>query len=279
MKLHHTLLLGIALFAAASCSEVDESNRFDGPYTVEAKKNVLVEDFTGQTCTNCPLANDEMVNILSNYGTDRVIAVSLHGGSNSLREDGNKYGLANVQGYTYISQLGINSFPKGRIDRQGDFIDYDKWDAEIFKRFSNDYNIQLSIDNNATSFNLADSTLTVKVNVENQGSTSITGKLQVWLTESNIVGPQYQTDGKIDMNYTHNHVFRHSVNDFEGEQITLNASSTESKTYSYTFPGVANIKNKTPWQPANMHYVVIFYNEGNGVMQVIERGLLKAEAE
>ncbi len=279
MKLYHTLLLGLSLFAAASCSEIDESGRFDGPFTVEAKKNVLVEDFTGQTCTNCPLANEEMANIVSNYGADRVIAVSIHGGSNSLREDGNKYGLANVQGYTYISQLGLTSFPKGRVDRQGSFIDFEQWDAEIFNRFKHDYNIQLSIDNAATSFNWADSTLTVKVDVENQGESLVTGKLQVWLTESDIVAPQYQTDGKIDMNYTHKHVFRHSVNDFDGEEITLGVASAESKTYTYTFPGVANIKNKTTWQPANMHYVVIFYNEQNGVMQVIERGLLSADAE
>lgn len=277
MKLHHTLLLGLSLLAVTACSEVDENSRFDGPFTVEAKKNVLVEDFTGQKCPNCPLATNEMSSLLATYGTDRLIAVSIHGGSNCIREDGNKNGLANVQGYNYISQLGINAFPKGRVDRQGDFLDFEKWNDEVFNRFSADYNVQLTIDNAATSFNMTDSTLTVKVDVENQGESALTGKLQVWLTESDIVAPQYQPDGSRDANYVHEHVFRGSVNTFEGDEITLQPQATESKSYTYTFPGVANIKNKTLWQPANMHYVVIFYNETNGVMQVIERGLLSAE--
>ena len=54
MKLKHTLLLlGLTALSFTACNEYDEGNRWDDPVPSVPKKNVLIEDFTGQWCSNC----------------------------------------------------------------------------------------------------------------------------------------------------------------------------------------------------------------------------------
>ena len=39
---------------------------------------VLVEEFTGQKCINCPEAHEELAKIQKEYGEDNVISVCIH---------------------------------------------------------------------------------------------------------------------------------------------------------------------------------------------------------
>ena len=53
MRILHTMAtLGLALAALTACDNVDENERFSGPVDITPKKNVLIEDFTGQRCSN-----------------------------------------------------------------------------------------------------------------------------------------------------------------------------------------------------------------------------------
>ena len=86
-----SLLLAFAGFGLTACDNVDEGERFEGPLDLEevlakSEKNVLIEDFTGQRCTNCPNAAQKIHEFQEQYGKDRVIAVAIHGGGFGVDE-------------------------------------------------------------------------------------------------------------------------------------------------------------------------------------------------
>ncbi len=59
---------------------------------------VLIEDFTGQKCVNCPNGTTLINDIVETYGEDNVIAVGIHSGP--LSKDGED-GLATETGNDY----------------------------------------------------------------------------------------------------------------------------------------------------------------------------------
>lgn len=276
MKLFHTLIaLSLSALTFTACDEVDSDKRFSGPITVEAKKNVLIEDFTGQKCINCPKAANEIARLQQVCG-ERLIAVSIHGGSLSLSETKTPAGLANAQGDDYVSHWGVNSFPKGRVDRSGSLLDYEQWGALAVKRLGVEPKVEITItptapvDANSTS---------VAFNVDVKGLDNAQGKLQVWLTESQIKNMQFMPDGSRNADYVHNHVFRASVSAPYGDDMTVVKDKTESKSYTYSFPDFSQLKNTTPWNPTHMAIVAFFYNETDGVMQVVDCKLVGNAAE
>lgn len=252
-----TLLLGLT-----ACDTVSESDRFTGPLSVEAKKNVLIEDFTGQRCPNCPLAAEQVSSLQQAYGAERVIAVSIHGGSLSVSENTSAIGLANDQGQDYNNHWGVQSWPKGYIDRSGNLVDFEQWGARVFSRFSVTPKADLSVS--GLTYDAATRRLTFTAHAK--GEANVTGRLQVWLTESGIVAPQLMPTGGTNRKYVHNHVFRASVSAPYGDELTLTDGETVDKTYETTL--------KDKWVPDKMSLVIFFWNDQDGVMQVIDQAVL-----
>lgn len=270
MKLQH-IILGMVMAAGCltACDEVDSDKRFTGPVVPEARKNVLVEDFTGQKCVNCPSAADMVASLQQLYGAEHVVAVSIHGGSLSRDEATDKFGLANATSKAYNEHWGVSQWPSGKIDRTDGLQGPDKWAAAVLTRIIQQPAAELNIANIA--YDAASKTLTLDVSVA--AKEAVTGRLQVWLTESGIVQQQYMPDGTKNNQYVHNHVLRASVNDPYGDQLTLAANAADTKHYTYTLPDVSALKNNTPWNTQNMSVVVFFYNDQQGVMQVIDHKL------
>ena len=59
------------------CLSCDDGG--DGPDTTEVVKKVLIEEFTGVRCVNCPQGSAEIENLLSIHG-DKLVAISIHAG-------------------------------------------------------------------------------------------------------------------------------------------------------------------------------------------------------
>lgn len=252
------IALVFIISSICACDTVSEDERYDGPLTIEAKKNVLIEDFTGQRCVNCPYAAQTIASIQETYGADRVIAVAIHGGSLAVSETASSIGLANEQGMEYNTHWNVESWPSGLVDRMGGLMDYEKWNAQVINRFSITPKADLTIEN--LSYDAATRELSLTTNVTS--TDGVDAYLQVWLTESNIVRLQTTPTGN-DRNYVHNHVFRASVNDPYGDPISLTAGQSEQQNFSYTL--------KEEWEEANMSVVVFVYNETDGVIQVIDQ--------
>ena len=95
----------------------------------------------------------------------------------------------------------------------------------------------------------------------------------MWLIEDHVTAYQLSPTTYIP-DYEHNHVFRATLNDMEGDELNITTGQTTEKTYTYTLPDFSVWKNTTPWNVQNLSVVAFFYNAQDGVMQVISHKVI-----
>lgn len=262
MKLKNILAFSFFAMAFAACETVDEDERFIGPVDFEPKKNVLIEDFTGQRCINCPKAAEVVHQLQETYGKEHVIAVAIHGGSLSIPAPA---GLATEESKAYTEHWKVESWPKGLVNRNGGLDEYTSWTARTIAEFMQEAGADIQVK---PRFDADKRELSLKTVVTSKVTAE--GKLQLWLVENNITGYQSMPDGSHNRNYVHNHVFRTAINDMLGEAISLTAG--EQKEYQHTYT-LADAK----WKAENMAVVAIVADASNQVLQVVETPLLPTQ--
>lgn len=251
----------LMLFLAASCSEVDEADRYVELPKVETKRNVLVEEYTGQKCTNCPDAHRQLVGLQQQYGS-QLICVAIHAGGFGIAEGANPniVGLMQPEGNVYASRWGVTEYPSAVVDRRGGALKADTWAAAIREALERESEIDMDVEAQIEGDEL-------KCKVLIKPAAQFEGKLQLWLTESDITALQID-NGTVKTDYVHNHVFRACIKkddsqDEWGEPISLKANIHQ--TIERTLILKAN------WNRANLHVVAFVYNESRGVEQVVEK--------
>lgn len=253
-KLSYILSAFVAFSAFTACDSIDEDERYVLGDAVVAKRNVLIEDFTGQRCVNCPNAHEVIEALKVGENGESIIAVSIHAGLSAM--DTPIIGLKTQEGEEYANKWNITAYPSGVINRNPTVMKYDEWGAavrtELEKESSLDIDLSATLSMDGTS---------VLINTELKPLNNIVGKLQLWVTESNIETLQQMPDRKFNGKYIHNHVFRSSVNGTWGENISL---STENVTKQY------NINVNANWKAENLSVVAFVYNDNEGVLQVVE---------
>ncbi len=259
---HILSICAIALFCG--CETIDEADRFVGPVEVISKKNVLIEDFTGQRCLNCPIASMTIKSLQDICGKEHVIAVAIHGGSMSLPSS-NERGLATPTGEAYNKHWGIDSWPCGLVDRNaanpdGGTTDYTSWAAQVIDCIVEEPKVDIAVSNATYDKD----SLKLNIAVDLAAKEKINGHVQVWIIENNIEGYQVMPDGTHNMAYIHNHVFRAAVNGEWGEPLTLGKNDKTTVKYAVDLSG-------EKWVPENLAVVAFVYNEKEGVLQVVEQ--------
>ena len=239
---------------AVSCDEVDEDDRFIYVKLPSVGRNVLIEDFTGQRCVNCPNATDEIARLQQQYGADTVIAVGIHSGPFAKTVRGVPYPLYTSDGDEYFNYWKVESQPKGVVDRKGT-SEYVAWSSIVRDELAKPAPLTLSA---FATFDKASRKVTVNVSAMGADGTS-TGKLQVWLTEDNITAFQYMPDGSNNREYVHNHVLRCAVNGTWGTDFSVKEGESTLAIFEYTLDD--------EWVAENMDVVAFVYND-SGVLQV-----------
>lgn len=252
MKLQKMLIYGLLGGALAACDSIDENNRLIGPIEFETQKNILIEDFTGQTCVNCPNAASTIHSLQEMYGKSHVIAVAIHGGFMSIPAPA---GLATEEGEAYVSHWGVEAFPIGQIDRTGGLTEYPSWSATAVKRLPMMTSIQISVEN---SYDKPSRKLDIHTVIDSEKDYN--GKLQLWLIEDHIIAYQTIPPGRPEPKYEHNHVFRKAINGLWGEDIQLIADKSTDMNHFITLD--------EKWIPENVSVVAFVYND-EGVQQTI----------
>ena len=256
-----TLAFFSAVALLTSCNEIEEADRLIYVKPAEVKRAVLIEDFTGQGCVNCPTAINEIHKLQEQYGENNVIAVGIHSGPFSKIIGTKTYPLWTAEGDEYYNYWKVQGQPNGVINRASGVVNYPQWSALVYDYLQQTSTINLQA---ATTYNEETNTMNASVYIENLIG-DYTGKLQLWLIEDGIVGVQYQPDGTKVNDYVHNHVFRTSVNGTWGEDISMKDGETKTITASYTL--------KEGWVAKNMSLVAFVYNE-QGVQQAFKVKLI-----
>ena len=194
-------------------------------------RTVLIEDFTGQKCVNCPLGTEVIEHI--------------HSGPLGFAGNNTAIGLATSVGDEYYNHWNLEYQPVGLIDRHG-AVNYPDWIGKVREELARESSISMKLE-----AQLVAGEIHISVETEAMGA-AYQGNLQVWVLEDGIVATQKMPDGSTNKEYIHNHVLRTPVNGTWGEAISLNAG-----------------EQKTQWNTQNLSIVAFVYND-SGVEQAIK---------
>ena len=265
MKLNNLLnitLTGLIACALWSCDTVKEEDRLIYVKPAEVKRSVLIEDFTGQRCVNCPTATEEIEKLQEEYG-DAVIAVGIHSGPFGHRTTMNsaRLPLCTETGDEYYTHWGIEYQPGVKINRGAPIYSSAQYAAVVREALEQTTPVEMSL-----SAEYHPETKTVDIAINAFTSEDVNGKLQVWVTENNIVSAQMMPDGSQKTDYLHQHVFRTSVtNDIYGDNFSIDEGTTKSASYTMTLDD--------EWNPENVT-IVAFICNANDVLQVVKANII-----
>ena len=253
--------LSLILFLLTACSYIGEEERLIYVKPEPAKRVVLLEDFTGQKCVNCPRGTKVIEQLQEAYG-EGIIAVGIHSGPLGFKGNATALGLATDLGDEYYNHWQLEYQPVGLINRHG-AVNYTDWMTKVREEMTKTSTIDMSLE-----ASLSGNQITINVTETSLGDT-YNGKLQIWVLEDSITATQTRHDPIDDdnvtindKNYVHNHVLRCAVNGSWGESVTLAAGEPKTQTYQQAVDAA--------WNAAHLSIVAFVYND-NGVEQAIRK--------
>ena len=207
-------------------------------------KRVLVEEFTGVRCINCPGGSATIEDLLSIHG-EKLVAVSIHAEFFAEPYPENQYDFRTDDGESLINFLGLpEAYPSAVIDRkiyQGEsdlqLVGQGSWAGRIGNQLLEIAKISMEIEN---TYNSGTRALTVKVKGQAQENIDEEVRLTIMITESGIVDAQLTPESSPDkdLNYVHKHVFRDALTAFDGDVLSASMFANDSfeETYTFTLP-------------------------------------------
>ena len=249
----------LALFAIASCTEIppvvtpsmNTGGTCDAAQIGDQDRNVLVEEFTGVRCVNCPAGSRALQDLIDN-NNHRVIAVSIHAGSQfSPPLPESNYDFRTPAGDELLNFLGQPfGYPSAVISRkesQQDYLHYglNDWAGAIATDLATAPKAKMLI---LPSYDATTRELSVELSVEIVESLEGQDvRLSIMLAESGIVDAQDEQGVGIVLDYEHNHVLRGMLTPFTGSPITesLAAGSAFCRPYTFSMPSEWNADNCT----------------------------------
>lgn len=273
------ILLGFLIY---SCDKIDPP--YFKPVIVDTSelksgdtvKNVLLEDYTGHGCVNCPAAAHDAHILQENIYHQQLVIISVHAGYYASTENFGSlydYDFNTNAGTAWDNYYGVGLLgnPKGLVDR----TEYDgkmviepgKWDGAIGERVKTDFLAKITIENNFSG-----NTLNSKIQAEFQDDLAGSYSLLACIVQDNFESPQKDEniEGGNDTTYLHNNVLRGSMNGDWGENLASNPLSDDifEKSYSINF--------KADWKPENCRVVAFVYKEDTReIIQVDEEWVKK----
>jgi len=210
------------------------------PFVPSGNRVVLLEDFTGKGCTNCPKGSRELDNLLTQF-PNNLVAVSLHAGffANPQFFPLGEYDLRTDEGEFLIDYLSQPiGYPSGVVNRtpiSGDMqLGLNQWASAITAAIQVPPAIELSI---VRTYDAVSRQLIVTVNGIGKEALSGDIRLSVMLTESGIIDAQDDFEaGGIVPDYVHKHVLRDMMTPAAGASVLsgITIGQTFSQTYSTT---------------------------------------------
>jgi len=278
LRLFGILMVFVAL-GMFSCDKIEPPYKQSGGEVGDGTtRKVLLEDYTGHTCVNCPSAAKVALELKEIYG-ENIILMGVHAGFFAMPQVSPfLMDLRTEAGETWDTFFGISlaGNPKGMINRTstGGIYYYNKgeWSSKVASIIEDKARAKLAID---VAYNNTSRKLELKVTAEFLKTLSGAAKLQVLILEDSIVGAQRNNDVNIGPpvieDYVHRHVLRGDINGSWGEQIGSNSGETVGsvieKTYSYDV--------NPEWVDKHCSIIAyLYYAAGYEIIQVEEAHLI-----
>jgi len=257
MKFQSLITLIVVTITLASCNEIM-------PFIPEPKppenidKKVLIEEFTGVNCVQCPAGSAEIENLISIYG-DNLVAISIHAGFFATPNNQNEFDFRTQDGNDLASYLGEPiGYPSAVVDRkifngQSELqSSQSEWAGFIASQFEEQAVSSLTLSQTYDSSN-RELSFTAS-GIFNAVPTEAV-YISAVMTESGIVDGQITPEGW-KQEYVHKHLYRGAISNFDGEVLGSSFSLGDGfeKSYNFTIPD--------EWNAANCELIVyLHYNE------------------
>jgi outer membrane protein Omp28 len=174
-------------------------------------KNVLIEEFTGVNCTNCPKGADKTHDIYVKH-KDSIVLVAIHN-SNPLAKPFDGYeDFRTTEGIQISDKLGgTGAIPSAAIDRvvfpgetqEAVFLPF--WEGYTKAMLKQTVKVNIALESEYD-----DVTRELKVTISLHYLTDVDSlnHISIMITESDIKSPQKMPDLTVDTNYIHKHILR-----------------------------------------------------------------------
>ena len=248
------------LFFFSACTEIPPEIPSGGGSNPgnDQEKQVLIEEFTGVRCVNCPAGSAQIQDLLATYG-ERLVAVSIHAGEYSPPLPESQYDFRTDEGDQLIDYLGAPfGYPSAVIDRKqfsGEFsvqLSQSKWAGYIAQELAEAAQVKINIE---PEYEESSRNLMVKITVFPQEDLSDDLNLSVMITEDGIADYQVTPSGTVP-DYEHRHVLRDMLTPYDGEPFAgpLLSGSELVRQYSFALPQA--------WVAAHCHVVALVSKAG-----------------
>lgn len=276
------ILLGFMLLTA-SCDEIekpylrDSDGNGDDPIEVGTRK-VLLEEFTGHKCVNCPKAH-QTIDELKEEFDDEVIAIAIHAGQFAV-PDSDPDGLYTADYRTSVgtalnSAFQVQGYPTGLINRKEDASLFysPSWKEEVRKIIGLEATAAIEI---RPVYDEGNNTIGAEVDVVFSETPEGETNLCVFVTESGVISPQqnkYEEVGPtpVIMDYEHNHILRGSLNGTWGDPVASEGALSD-KVYTLSYSG---FELQQGWVAQNMAVIAFVYDQTTNEVLQVEKAQLE----
>ena len=256
--------------------------------TTVNKRRILLEEFTGHKCPNCPEGADIAEQIKTDHPED-FLSVSIHNSGAFSKPDVSNpdhpypENFETKTGEKLRIKYQFSAFPGGMINRT-EFngtgigavkVDYTKWAQTVTDLLANPAymapRFKLKLVN---IYNSKPDDRSVRVRYNATCLQNITGNIAIvgYLIESKIIAPQ--TDNRLTNSYVHdyehNHVLRIGFpGDGDGKTLFTNPVPGDVAEV-ITENEEISVAISEDWKPENMHLIVFLYNSVTGEIIHVE---------
>lgn len=287
------ILLGLivaVLFSLASCDVIE------GPYTEgtdldtalcppqnfmvkeQHTRKILVEDYTGHTCGNCPDAAKTAENIKNTYG-EQIVLMAVHVGffAEPYPDPNGEFGAdyRTPVGDDLDQEFGASAagLPRGMVNRKpvngSPVLAHGGWASVVQGLVNNAPNADIQI---LTNYDQATRTACADVEVKVLSGISDELKVCVFLTEDSIVSWQkdYGSSPSNIPDYVHRHMLRASFNGTWGASMgtaPYSAGTMDTLRYSMVLDSA--------WSAPHCSVVAFVYNASSLEVLQAEEAHLK----
>lgn len=273
MKINYIIILFVTAFLFNSCDEINRPYLQDGSDFVAdtTKRKVLLEEFTGHKCTNCPPAARIAKQLKEIYG-DQLILMSIHEGILAFPSaEPFTYNFVVPEGSEiddyYEAASGVGT-PTGIVNRTMYKNLYNvnpsEWsqaiDAQLELTAPVMIDLQAGYNEQEREINL-NAELTFMLDSDNLSYAA-------YILEDGIVKPQKDREAPVEnvLDYVHNDVLRGSFRGTWGEEIPdMPADKDEIREISWDYL----VPEDSDWVLENVKFVaIVFDTDTREIVQV-----------
>jgi len=175
------------------------------------EKVVMLEDFSGVRCNNCPDGHAKSEEIIA-ANPHRISTMVIHSGFFAVPYTESEQSFSTTEGENIATLVNVLGWPSAAIDRilfdgeNGIAIpNINVWSAKVNQQLAVPTPVNMYV---YSEYDEASRLLDVYVQLQYNTTETMPNQVTVALTESHIIDPQLMPDNSVNITYEHNHIMR-----------------------------------------------------------------------